>query len=607
MKVVILAGGRGTRLGAAAQQAPKPMALIGGKPILWHIMRQFAQQGFTDFVVAAGYRSDVIDEYIKRLEEPWLVKVVDTGLETGTAGRIQRLAPLLHDETFIVAYGDGLCDVDVRRMLQFHREHGKAATMLAVHPPSRFGRLTISGDRVERFEEKGVDRTQWVNGSIFIFEPSLVDVIEDDASMLEQGPLPRLAEAGQLVAFKHESFWQCMDYPHEQALLERRWLGGDAPWTACRTPKCENRKTRSSAPGRRILVTGHRGYLGCVLTPMLLQAGHEVHGLDSGLYDDCGFRDANAARALAKIDEVPAMTCDVRDVPVSALRGFDVVVHLAGLCNDPLGDMDPDVTFDINYRAAVELARKAREAGVSQFLQASTCSVYGGAGEDWISEDSALSPLTPYAESKMLAERDIAPLAAGGFWPTFLRMGTVYGYSPRLRGDLVVNNLVAHAHTSGKIVLNSLGTSWRPLLHVEDAARAFCAAINQPHNRLRGAVVNVGTTEENYRVANVAGLVQAAMHDVEVVFAPGAAVDPRNYRVRCERIRTLLPQFQPAWTVAQGVDQLVKSYRAAALTGAQFHSGRFMRLRHIQNQLHEGALAHDLRAPALLRAASSAA
>ncbi len=619
MKTVILAGGRGTRLGSATERQPKPMTRIGGQPILWHIMSHFAQQGFQDFLVAAGYRHDCIRDWVQNeLQEDWLVQVADTGLASGTGGRLRRLSDQLSRETFVVAYGDGLCDLSIHELLDFHRSHGQLATILAVHPPSRFGRLDLDGKVVKAFHEKGIDPTQWINGSIFVFEPQVLDFIDDDATMLEHAPMQRLAAGRHLIAFHHEGFWQCMDFPGEHEMLESLWQAGDAPWAMSQGPVTSRPtipihhfeassltqlprgiqivpRRRSSRIGRRVLVTGHRGYLGSILVPQLLDAGHQVHGLDSGLYRGCGFANEAAPRQSLRRREIPGHEMDVRDVDTDVLRGFDTVIHLAGLCNDPLGDLNPELTFDINHRAAVHLARRAKAAGVRHFLQASTCSIYGGADDGWLDEDSTPRPLTPYAESKLRVERDVSGLAEDSFCPTFFRMGTVYGLSPMLRGDLVVNNLVAYAATTGEILLKSLGTSWRPLLHVEDAARAFCTALECEPGSLKNVILNVGETEENYQVRVLAELIQQELPEMKIVFAAGATEDKRNYRVRCDRLRERMPSYRTRWTVPAGIRQLIAGYREASLTADSFHSHRFMRLRHIQQSLRNGRLSADLR------------
>ena len=265
----------------------------------------------------------------------------------------------------------------------------------------------------------------------------------------------------------------------------------------------------------RVLVTGSGGYIGAVLCPVLVGAGHEVVGLDSGLLDGCDFGGGPA--------EVPTLRVDLRDVAAEHLEGFEAVVHLAALSNDPLGELDPERTYDINHRASVRLAALARAAGVRRFLFSSSCSLYGAADPEQLLDESApFNPVTAYGRSKVLVERDVAALAADGFSPVFLRNATVYGASPRLRADLVVNNLVGHAVTSGRVLVMSDGTPWRPLVHVEDVAATFAHLLTAPVERIHGRAFNVGRTEENYRVRDVASIVRDLVPGSEVSYADGA-------------------------------------------------------------------------------------
>ena len=296
----------------------------------------------------------------------------------------------------------------------------------------------------------------------------------------------------------------------------------------------------------RILVTGHGGYIGSVLVPKLLEAGHEVYGCDCGWYEHCAFRGGGQAAT------VPSARKDVRDLTQGDLEGFEGIVHLAALSNDPLSELNPEITHEINHRASVRLARLAKAAGVGRFLFASSCSNYGAAGSDMIGERGVLSPVTAYGASKVDAERAISHLAGNGFCPTFLRPATAYGLSPKLRFDIVLNNLVGCAVTMGSIRLQSDGMSWRPIVHVEDIARAFLAALEAPEEAVFNEALNVGRTEHNYRIRDLAEIVAEAVPGCRVEIAPGASPDRRSYRVSFEKIARVLPGFKPTWDPAQG-------------------------------------------------------
>jgi nucleoside-diphosphate-sugar epimerase len=341
--------------------------------------------------------------------------------------------------------------------------------------------------------------------------------------------------------------------------------------------------------GQRVLVTGHRGYIGTVLVPALLARGHAAAGLDSDLFARCTF---GAADAIASVPEVCK---DIRDVEPADVQGFDAVIHLAGLSNDPLGDYDPALTLEINYRATVRLAELARTAGVRRFVFSSSCSNYGAGGEDLLDETAAFHPVTPYGESKVLAERELSAMARDDFSPILLRSATAYGVSPRLRFDLVLNNLVAWALTTGRVLLKSDGTPWRPIVHVEDIARAFVAVLEAPRALVHGEAFNVGATGENYRIRDLAAIVEDTVPGSRVEFADGASPDRRNYRVSCDKLARTFPGARPRWTARAGARQLHEAYRRVGLGAGEFEGPRYKRIAHVRELRADGVLDESLR------------
>ena len=337
----------------------------------------------------------------------------------------------------------------------------------------------------------------------------------------------------------------------------------------------------------RVLVTGDRGYIGTVLVPMLLDAGHDVSGLDSDLFEDCTFGDE--PRRVGSLHQ------DVRDVTRKDLEGYDAVLHLAGLSNDPLGHYNPSLTYAINHQASVRLAELAREAGVERFIFSSSCSNYGAAGDDFVTEESTLNPVTPYGESKVYVERDVMKLATDDFSPTFLRNATAYGFSPRLRFDLVLNNLTAWAYTTGLVYIKSDGTPWRPIVHIEDISRAFRAVLEAPREVIHNAVFNVGQTSENYQIRDLAQIVVETVPNSRVEFAPDAGPDKRNYRVNCDHIQDVLPNFKPQWTARKGAQELYEKYQQYGLALDEFEGERYKRITHILHLIETGRLGTDLR------------
>jgi nucleoside-diphosphate-sugar epimerase len=286
---------------------------------------------------------------------------------------------------------------------------------------------------------------------------------------------------------------------------------------------------------------------------------------------------------------------DLRDVQVSHLRGFDAVMHLAALSNDPLGDVNPQCTYDINHLGSVRLARLAKQAGVPRLIFASSCSLYGVAGDEMLTEEAAFNPITPYGVSKVLFERDVAKLADDDFCPTFLRNSTAYGVSPRLRADVVVNNLVAIAFTTGEVLIQSDGTPWRPLVHIEDIASAFLAVLHAPRELVHNEAFNVGRSEENYRVRDLGELVEQVIPGSKVRYAEGGGPDPRCYRVDCGKLMRTLPEYQPQWTVRRGMEQLRDAFQRNGLTREELLGDRYFRIKRIRALQSEGLLDDSLR------------
>ena len=337
----------------------------------------------------------------------------------------------------------------------------------------------------------------------------------------------------------------------------------------------------------RVLVTGSSGYIGTVLGPMLLELGHEVVGLDTDYFSACTF--------TGKLAEIKTIKRDVREELADVITGHDAIIHLAGLSNDPLGDYDPTLTEEINYRASVKIAKLAKQAGVERFIFASSCSNYGASGDNFLTEEASFNPVTPYGKSKVLVEQALNELADDKFSPTYLRASTAYGVSPRLRFDLVVNNLTAWAYTTGQVYLKSDGTPWRPIVHVEDICRAYIAALESDRELIHNEAFNVGTTTENYQISEIAEIVEDVVPGCKVAFAEDAGPDKRCYRVDCNKIARVLHNFKPQWTVRQGIEDLYNTYKTVGLELDEFEGPRLMRIAHIKELVESGRLDTSLR------------
>ncbi len=338
----------------------------------------------------------------------------------------------------------------------------------------------------------------------------------------------------------------------------------------------------------RVLVTGHLGYIGTVMTRMLTEAGHNVAGLDSDLYRNCWF--GQPAR------RVPTIRKDIREVTVKDLEGFEAVIHLAALSNDPVGDLNPECTYEINLRSTVRLGELAKDAGVQRFLFSSSCSLYGAAStEDMLDETAPCRPVTPYAVSKVGSEEGLSKLADGAFCPVYLRNATAYGVSPRLRADLVINSLVGSAFLTKRILMMSDGTPWRPLVHIEDISRAFMAVLDAPREVVFNQAFNVGRNEENYRIRELADMVAEVVPDSKIEYAPGGGPDKRCYRVDCSKIRRVLPAFEPVWTARKGMEELYNAFRAEGLKAEDFNGSTYIRIKRIKHLISLGQLDETLR------------
>lgn len=338
----------------------------------------------------------------------------------------------------------------------------------------------------------------------------------------------------------------------------------------------------------KVIVTGHKGYIGSVLVPMLVKEGFEVKGIDSDLFEGCTYGESPL--------QITEIRKDIRDLDIEDFEGYDAVIHLAALSNDPLGNINPDLTYEINHRASVRIAKLAKQAGLSRFLFSSSCSTYGAAeGDEMLTEEAEFNPVTPYGHSKVLVEKDVALLADEKFSPVFLRNATAYGVSPRHRFDLVLNNLTAWAYTKGLVYLKSDGTPWRPIVHIEDISRGFIAALKAPRERVHNEAFNIGMNAENYRIRELAEIVKETVPGCKVEYAEDAGPDKRNYRVNFTKVKEQLPEFQPVWNARKGAEELYESYLRNGFTLEEFEGPKYQRIGHIRELLKEGRIDSNLR------------
>ena len=337
----------------------------------------------------------------------------------------------------------------------------------------------------------------------------------------------------------------------------------------------------------KVMVTGHKGYIGTVMVPMLKKVGHEIIGLDSDLYRNSTYGDT--------LPEVPEIIKDIRDVEKNDLKGVDAIVHLAGLSNDMLGDLNPEITYEINHAASVRLAGMAKELGIIRFVFASSCSNYGAAGDGLQDENAKLNPVTPYAKSKAMVERDVGALADDHFSPTFMRNSTAYGISPRMRFDIVINNLTAWAYTTGHIFLKSDGTPWRPNVHIEDISLAVIAALAAPIERIHKQAFNVGINSENYQIRQLAGFVREIVPNCELKFAEGAGPDKRNYKVDFSKYARTFPDYKLRWNARQGIQSIYESYREVGLQKDEYEGPKYKRIAQLKHLLSTKQLDENLR------------
>lgn len=337
----------------------------------------------------------------------------------------------------------------------------------------------------------------------------------------------------------------------------------------------------------KVLVTGHDGYIGSVLVNKLIECGHDVKGIDTGYFDRCHFID--------KKPKIQSIRKDIRDLEIADVRGFDVIIHLAALSNDPLADLNPNLTLEINGMQSFRLAQLAKRAGVGRFIFASSCSVYGLGETDNLTEEAQTNPQSVYARSKILAEQSIGTIADRDFSPTYLRCGTVYGLSPKMRFDLVVNNLLGWAVTTSQIKILSAGSQWRPLVHVSDVASAYIAIAEAPIESIHNQAINIGSNIENYTIRDIAEVIKRVVPSTTIVYANKSNTDTRSYRVDFSKLTRVLHNFRLGWTLEMSVAELYNLIQERGMTLDEFQSRRYTRLKQMKHLQERSILDNSLR------------
>jgi len=602
IKVVILCGGKGTRMSEMSEKLPKPLAPIGGKPLVWHIMKNYYAQGYRHFVLCLGYKGKLIREFFLNYPyhlpditidvknqsivqhgteelEDWKITLADTGEETLTAQRLQKVKPYLEDQDyFLLTYGDGLSDIDLDKLIEFHKSKGKPVTITGVKTHSKYGQVKTNQDGlVQSFVEKPF-LDDIVNGGFMVMNKEFLDhpLLNQDIPLEEV--LKDLAEKGSLALYNHDSFWYAMDTIRDHDEFKSIWRSGNVPW--------------KNWEKTRVLLTGNQGYIGSVMEEVLLDNGFEVRGLDAGYFE--GGSLVPLPNSVVKNREKNQIIKDIRDVEPSDLANIDAIVHLAALSNDPLGDLDPKLTHEINYLATAKIAELAKKAGVKRFIYSSSCSMYGAADVSKpLDETAEFNPVSAYAQSKVDSETALNKLADENFSPVYMRNATVFGLSKKMRFDLVVNNLSGWAHTISEVKMMSDGKPWRPMVHVRDLCQAFTKALKAPKHLVHNQAFNVGANSENFTIREIAEKVVSGVPNSKLVCMNQVTNDDRSYKVNFDKIKKI--GFEAQWSVDRGVSELKQAFEEINLNSETFENEYFTTLKRMKNLLDKGEISPDLR------------